>query len=257
MNPFQIRSIVVFCLMNEAANAKIAYAVPVISPKVRLQQDVPGLMAGSGKRCEIQETLRRDCGTECVEILNHAMDMSNMSFNQSKDDTIEFWQAVLQSLSKLAEHNLAHGLQMHETFTNTSRQEIDTDKFVLHEDVLHHAPLHAGSFLVAGGTACRTNSECKIRELIANKCSHTREVTQLVYQAVNLVAHVMTVVITNLCGCLFVGKQAVCVLSAVPVFCSIPYNLYNAVFRMSVQLWEAVKSTTKLCLVHGDISIAS
>jgi len=257
MNPFQICSIVVFCLMNETANAKIAYPVPVISPETGLQQHIPALMPGAGNKRKIEETLRRDCGTECVEILNHAMDMSNMSFNQSKADTIEFWQAVLQSLSKLAEHNLAHGLQVHETFTNTSIQEIDADKFVLHEDVLHHAPLDGGSFLAAGGTACRTNSECKIHELIANKCSHTREVTQLVYQAVNLVAHVMTVVITNLCGCLFVGNQAVCVLSSIPVFCSIPYNLYNAVFRMSVQLWEAVKSTTKVCIVHGDISISS
>ena len=37
-----------------------------------------------------------------------------------------------------------------------------------------------------------------------------------VYQAVNVVVHVFTVVISVLCGCLYLKKQTVCVLAAVP-----------------------------------------
>merc|ERR1712183_1096742 len=56
-------------------------------------------------------------------------------------------------------------------------------------------------------TPCASETACKIQERIANKCSYAREVMQLVYEAVNVVAHIIAVVITRLCGCLCAARR--------------------------------------------------
>merc|ERR1712086_482147 len=94
----------------------------------------------------------------------------------------------------------------------------------------------------ATDTACQSDADCRHAQVFGNKCSYIRENLMRVYQAVNMVVHVFTVVISVLCGCLYVNKQAVCVVAAVPPVCSLPYNLYNALFAQSVQLWEAIKT---------------
>merc|ERR1712194_215269 len=109
----------------------------------------------------------------------------------------------------------------------------------------------------ATDTACQSDADCRHVQLFGNKCSYIRENLMHVYQAVNMVVHVFTVVISVLCGCLYMGKQAVCVLAAVPPVCSLPYNLYNALFAQSVQLWEAIKTASSTCQIHGNVMIAS
>merc|ERR1712150_309357 len=89
------------------------------------------------------------------------------------------------------------------------------------------------------GTVCGGSASCFFTGLQANKCSYIRSTLQMIYQAVNIVAHVMSTVMTVLCGCLFIANQAVCVLSAISIVCSTPYQLYNAIFKTSIQLWEA------------------
>merc|ERR1712007_6383 len=107
------------------------------------------------------------------------------------------------------------------------------------------------------GTACAGSASCFFKGLMANKCSYIRSTLQIIYQAVNVVAHVMAIVMTVLCGCLFIANQAVCVLSAIPYICSTPYNLYNAIFKTSIQLWEAVKSSSTSCQLHAGGSLSS
>merc|ERR1740117_2736576 len=68
----------------------------------------------------------------------------------------------------------------------------------------------------ATDTACQSDADCRHVQIFGNKCSYIRENLMRVYQAVNMVVHVFTVVISVLCGCLYVNKQAVCVLAAVP-----------------------------------------
>merc|ERR1712151_1467560 len=110
---------------------------------------------------------------------------------------------------------------------------------------------------LADDTACASAALCKIREFVANKCSYVRETMQALYQVVNLICHIVTIVIAVLCGCLFILNQAMCVLQAVPIICSIPYNMYNAIFKMSIQLREAVKTTTSVCQIHGHMLLSS
>merc|ERR1712190_483441 len=110
---------------------------------------------------------------------------------------------------------------------------------------------------VGTDTACGSAMACKALELAANKCNYGREGLQAAYEGVNVAAHVMGVVVSLLCGCVYVLGQAVCVLQSVPPVCVFPYNAYSKVFTASVQLWEAVKGATKTCMIHGDVSISS
>ena len=72
---------------------------------------------------------------------------------------------------------------------------------------------------------------CTIRELAANKCNYGREAMQATYSAVNLATHVMSVLVSTLCGCLHVGSHSVCVLGTIPYTCVYPYNVYSKMFR--------------------------
>lgn len=110
---------------------------------------------------------------------------------------------------------------------------------------------------LSSDTPCASASLCKIREFMANKCSYVRETMQALYQVVNLISHIATIIITVLCGCLFIMNQAMCVLKGIPFICSMPYNMYNAIFKMSIQLWEAVKTTTSVCQIHGHMLLSS
>jgi hypothetical protein len=111
--------------------------------------------------------------------------------------------------------------------------------------------------ILSTDTACASNAACKLKSMMANKCNYGREALQLAYQGLNIAAHVMGVVITLLCGCLFVHSTAVCVLQSVPPICIFPYNVYGKVYSGSEQLWESVKGATKTCMMHGDVMIAS
>ena len=77
------------------------------------------------------------------------------------------------------------------------------------------------------------------------------------YQGMNVAAHTFAVLVSLLCGCVNIHTSAMCVLQSVPPICVFPYNVYSKVYSGSIQLWEAVKGSTKTCILHGDAAISS
>lgn len=118
-------------------------------------------------------------------------------------------------------------------------------------------PMMLNMKMVLADTPCNSQTLCSIDGLLANKCSYMRKGMQLAYQGLNVVVHVMGVLTTVLCGCLFVFGEAKCILSAVPPICIRPYSVYSKAFSGSVQMWESVKSSTKTCILHGSPMISS
>merc|ERR1719507_531405 len=104
-------------------------------------------------------------------------------------------------------------------------------------------------------TACWGGASCALASFVANKCNYGREALQSAYQGLNVAAHVMSALISVLCGCVAVGGKAMCILANVPETCIFPYTVYSKVFSGSVQLWKAVKASTKSCQVRGDVTV--
>merc|ERR1719158_2598234 len=98
---------------------------------------------------------------------------------------------------------------------------------------------------------------CKAVELAGNSCNFARMGAEFAYQNVNRIANAFGRVISLMCGCLMVGNSAACALEAVPEVCVFPYQGYGAVYAMSTELWETVKSTTSRCKVVGHPMVAS
>merc|ERR1711937_465640 len=115
----------------------------------------------------------------------------------------------------------------------------------------------AGATKLVADVPCSSQASCKIKEAFANRCNYGRVVLQPIYQSVNVLAHVMAVLISALCGCVHVGSLATCFLGTVPQTCVFPYSVYSTAYTASAQLWEAVKATTKTCILHGDYLVAS
>merc|ERR1712224_791438 len=100
-------------------------------------------------------------------------------------------------------------------------------------------------------TPCNSKVQCSLYSMKANKCSYARKGLQVAYQVLNVLVHVFATLITALCGCLFVGPAAVCVLKLIPPICVFPYNVYGKALSASISLWESVKSETMTCMNHG------
>lgn len=96
-----------------------------------------------------------------------------------------------------------------------------------------------------------------MKTMVANRCNYGRQALQTAYESFNVAVHTMGVAVSTLCGCTFVLDQAKCVMQNVPPVCIFPYNAYSRLFASSVQLWEAVKASTKTCLMHGDAAVSS
>jgi len=117
-----------------------------------------------------------------------------------------------------------------------------------------NAGAHASSLQVppiGDGTGCASDALCSIKNLVANACNYGRAAMQATYQGVNVVVHVMGVLITALCGCLNVLTTAVCVLQSVPPTCQLPYRVFGKLWTASIQLWEATKGSTQMCMMHA------
>eukprot|EP00429_Kryptoperidinium_foliaceum_P099409 CAMPEP_0176245392 /NCGR_PEP_ID=MMETSP0121_2-20121125/31919_1 /TAXON_ID=160619 /ORGANISM="Kryptoperidinium foliaceum, Strain CCMP 1326" /LENGTH=187 /DNA_ID=CAMNT_0017585021 /DNA_START=12 /DNA_END=575 /DNA_ORIENTATION=- len=108
-----------------------------------------------------------------------------------------------------------------------------------------------------GGTACSTRAGCRLVSMRANRCNYGRLAMQRAYEDVNIGVHALGVVISTLCGCVFVGGAAECLLQSVPAVCTFPYSVYSQAFSTSVQLWEGVKAATRTCLIHGSAAVSS
>ena len=107
------------------------------------------------------------------------------------------------------------------------------------------------------GTPCDSEASCALVQAFANKCNFGRMSLQQAYEGVNVAAHVLGVMTSVLCGCLYADTQAVCLLQGVPPVCVFPYMVYSKLFSASNELWEAVKGTTSSCQMHGDFRISS
>ena len=104
-------------------------------------------------------------------------------------------------------------------------------------------------------TACGTPAECELRELAVNKCNYGRLALQNTYKSLNVVAHVLGSLVSTLCGCVHVEHVSHCILQNVPPMCTFLYTVYSKVFAGSVQVWEAVKASTKSCMLHRGPAI--
>lgn len=184
---------------------------------------------------EAKSSLQNSCGEACVEVFDKIVAATDM--NTSSQERAS---TVLKLLGDEALQQAEYAARLQDSF---------------HASVEKQTTKLGG--LLSSDTACATNSLCKLKALAANKCNFGRQSLQTAYQALNIAAHVMSIVITLLCGCLYVHSTAVCALQSVPPICVFPYNVYGKVYSGSEQLWEAVKGATKTCMMHGDATIAS
>ena len=174
-----------------------------------------------------KEVLRKECGEESVLLLHSMLNASTPSTSSS------------DVLSSLATAGLER-LESHEAFS----------KQFAHQSSQAFAQANA-----ATGTACNSPAECSLREAGANRCNYGRVALQNTYNSLNVVAHVMGAAISSLCGCIHVDRQSRCVLANVPATCVFPCTVYSKVFAGTVQAWEAVKASTKNCMVHRGPAI--
>ena len=181
---------------------------------------------------EAEITLAKECGNECLAVLRSVV---NASIADSGRKAV----FVMNSVSDqgLEQMERAHGLMR---------------------------AISTGAEVVKGGnagpipskdTACGTPAECELRELAVNKCTYGRAALQNTYNSLNVVAHVLGSLVSSLCGCVHVGHVSHCILQNVPPMCTFPYTVYSKVFAGSVQVWEAVKASTKSCMMHKGPAI--
>ena len=107
------------------------------------------------------------------------------------------------------------------------------------------------------GIACATPASCALKALGANKCNYARVALQQAYNELNVATHVLGVLVSSLCGCLHSGHVSTCAMRSVPQVCVFPYTVYAKAFAGSAQVWEAVKASTKTCILHGDAAFTS
>jgi len=195
---------------------------------------------------QAETILRKDCGEHCIEVL-HSLVASPLFSN----GTVDISASALDLAADRLLQKVDHADQVRSMFAgSTASFNNDLNK----QTKLSLVPV---SRTVSADTPCNSETLCSIDGLAANKCSYMRKGLQIAYQGLNIVVHVMGVLITALCGCLFVFTQAKCILSNIPPVCIRPYSVYSKAFSGSVQMWESVKSMTKTCIIHGSPKISS
>ena len=191
--------------------------------------------------------LSKECGHECVQVLHSVVNASGAQHNVyegngGKDVFV---------LNSMSDRGLAQIETAQDLMKAVSAGTIDAGTSHRHM---------AGMELIAEqarskDTACGTPAECALRELATNKCNYGRVALQTTYNSLNVVAHVMGALVSSLCGCVHVQQVSHCILQNVPPMCTFPYTVYSKVFAGSVQVWEAVKASTKSCMVHRGPAI--
>lgn len=205
------------------------FVVPLVGCAAALKNPFTGLTLQS-----METELLVTCGQACVNSFHNMVhELNSQDLNSS-----EAW---LQGVTKMMEgvNTQAH-LMLSSTQTRTS--------------LVSKSHAKTGVF---GGTPCDSEASCTLVQAFANKCNYARISLQQSYEAVNVAAHVLGVMTSVLCGCVYGGTEAKCLLEGVPPTCVFPYMVYSRLFSASNELWEAVKGTTKACGVHGDARISS
>lgn len=181
---------------------------------------------------EAELTLARECGNECVAVLRSFVNASVADYKGGQEAFV---------LSSVSKHSLEQMEEAHDLMQVVSAKV--------------EAAAGPNSQKRSKDTACGTPAECEMRELAVNKCNYGRAALQKTYNSLNVVAHVLGSLVSTLCGCVHVEHVSHCVLQNVPPMCTFPYTVYSKVFAGSVQVWEAVKASTKSCMVHRGPAI--
>ena len=100
---------------------------------------------------------------------------------------------------------------------------------------------------------CYGTASCMLAEKAINACNFGRVLTMINYQTVNINAHILNVISSLLCACVYVGDSGICLLAgkAFPI-CEQYHKSASSMFQSSVSSWEAVKAVTRKCAIHGD-----
>ena len=106
-------------------------------------------------------------------------------------------------------------------------------------------------------TPCASPGTCSMLEKMGNVCNYGRVGIVAAYQAINIGVHIVSMLTAILCACLNVLTFSFCVLKTFTPGCVLVNNFYGSLFTNSMSLWEAVKGTTKTCIMHGFPLIAS
>jgi len=199
-----------------------------------------------------EQVLRKDCGNVCLDLLHGiagSQELAAAVANTTADANVPVWGVALNIMADkgLAQMDSAASLKKRMSDSEAAMQSAKTKA----------VKQSLAKFLPTTDTACGSDAFCGMQSLLANKCNYARVGLQEAYGAVNMGAHVMGVLINVLCGCAHVYSQSMCVLAAVPPICVYPYSVYSKMFATSTQLWEAVKASTKVCMVHGDAAVSS
>ena len=186
---------------------------------------------------EAEVMLAKECGSECVDVLRSVVNASQAEPHVYGNIGRDVF--VMKSMS-------GRGLEQVEEAHGLIRAVSGGMESLLGSNA-NHPP--------SKDTACASPAECKLRELAVNKCTYGRAALQSTYNSLNVVAHVLGSLVSSLCGCVHVEHVSHCVLQTVPPTCTFPYTVYSKVFAGSVQVWEAVKASTKSCMMHRGPSI--
>lgn len=109
--------------------------------------------------------------------------------------------------------------------------------------------------VASGSVACASPKACALKAMASNKCNYARVALQSAYNELNVAVHVLGVLVSSMCGCLHTGHVSSCALRSLPAVCTFPYTVYSKAFAGSIEVWEAVKASTKSCIVHGDPAV--
>lgn len=208
------------------------------APHTKRSTSLPG-DSSEEQLAHLRNLLAKQCGEQCVQIWNAVLASPAV---RNASGTEAMWGSALLELA------------------NGVKEQAD-ESMELMAQVAHGNLKSEVSASVAGivgpNVACHGSASCKLKSLLANKCSIKRSALQSTYQALNVAVQILGIVTSLLCGCVNVGPVATCVLGNVPAVCGFPYSAYSSAFSQSVSLWEAVKAATKKCMVHGTSSISS
>ena len=177
-----------------------------------------------------EAVLSRTCGGQCVAFLHARSALSHGSANASRNEVLS------ADVAAEVERRLGEALALTAPFAA--------------KDV----SLSSGA---PAGIACATPAACALKALKANKCNYARVALQHAYSELNVATHALGVLVSSLCGCMHSGHVSVCAMRSVPQICTFPYTAYAKAFAGSAQVWEAVKASTKTCILHGDSAFFS
>lgn len=198
---------------------------------------------------QTEEVLRKDCGERCVEVLHKLVGAPEL--RNATDDSGESALNLLADRLTQQANDAEHFRQSFAKSTTATSSAKSHDKGKLLQ------PMMLNMKMILADTPCNAQTLCSIDALVANKCSFRRKAQQLSYQGLNVVVHVMAVLITMLCSCMYVIGAARCILSLIPPVCQRPYSVYSKAFSQSMGMWETVKASTKTCIIHGSPLISS